>query len=48
MDEETLLNTRLYLFCGTGGRSSLAALQLQKLGFTRVYSIRGGLNTLDQ
>lgn len=40
---EELLNTRLYLLCGTGGRSALAALTLEALEFTNVYSIAGGL-----
>jgi rhodanese-related sulfurtransferase len=47
LEEEELLNSRLYLFCGTGGRSALAAIQLKKLGFTQVYSIHGGLSLLE-
>lgn len=43
-DIDELLNARLFLFCGTGGRSALAALALEKLGFTHVFSVRGGLN----
>lgn len=43
LDEDGLLNSRLYLFCGTGGRSALAALALEALGFKQVYSVRGGL-----
>jgi len=47
LSEDELLGSRLYLFCGTGGRSALAAIQLRKLGFTRVYSVHGGLNLLE-
>ena len=44
---DELLNARLFLICGTGGRSTLAALSLKKLGVTQVYSVRGGLNLRD-
>jgi rhodanese-related sulfurtransferase len=47
LDEERLLDTPLMLFCGTGGRSALAAVALEKLGFREVYSVRGGLNLRD-
>ena len=30
------------LYCATGGRSAMAALTLQMMGFTRVYSLAGG------
>ncbi len=46
LDEQALLATPLYLFCGTGGRSVLAAKSLESLGFEQVYSIRGGLGAL--
>lgn len=41
---DELLNARRFLFCGTGGRATLAALSLEKPGFTQVYSVRAGLN----
>ena len=44
LNADELLNSRLFLFCGTGGRSALAALSLERLGFSQVYSVRGGLN----
>jgi rhodanese-related sulfurtransferase len=34
----------LVLYCRTGGRSALAALSLQRLGFTDVRSIAGGIS----
>jgi len=34
----------LVVYCRTGGRSALAALSLQRLGFTDVRSIAGGIN----
>ena len=33
----------IVLYCRTGGRSALAAESLQKLGFTRVRSLAGGI-----
>ncbi len=42
--EDALLNSRIILFCGTGGRSTLAARTLTDLGFQRVCSVGGGLN----
>lgn len=47
LQESDLLATPLYLFCGTGGRSALAALALEALGFETVYSVRGGINLYD-
>ena len=32
----------LYLYCGGGFRSALAADNAQKMGYTRVYSVAGG------
>lgn len=43
LDEETLTNSPVVLFCGTGGRSTLAARSLQEIGFRDVRSVRGGL-----
>ncbi|GAC1629836.1 MAG: rhodanese-like domain-containing protein [Nevskia sp.] len=36
----------LYLYCGGGYRSALAADNLQKMGYTNVVSIDGGWRTL--
>jgi len=36
----------LYLYCGGGYRSALAADNLQKMGYTNIYSIDGGWRTL--
>ncbi len=33
---------RIVLFCGTGGRSALAAKTLQDMGYTDVFSLAGG------
>lgn len=33
----------IYLYCRSGGRSALAADALQKMGFTRVASVAGGI-----
>lgn len=38
--------TALYLYCGGGFRSALAADNLQKMGYTQVVSIDGGWRTL--
>lgn len=35
-------NTQLILYCGGGSRSALAALNLQKMGYTNVHSLIGG------
>lgn len=37
------LNTPLVLYCGGGFRSALAADNLQKMGYTRVLSMDGGI-----
>lgn len=34
--------TELILYCGGGYRSALAANNLQKMGYTNVYSMKGG------
>jgi rhodanese-related sulfurtransferase len=36
-------NRPVYLYCHSDGRSALAAKRLQDLGFTRVYSMAGGI-----
>ncbi len=36
-------NTELILYCGGGFRSALAADNLQKMGYTNVYSMDGGI-----
>lgn len=38
--------TPIYLYCGGGFRSALAADNLQKMGYTQVVSIDGGWRTL--
>lgn len=45
----TLLQTKetsapLLLYCRSGGRSALAAVQLQKLGYSNVVSMAGGFD----
>ena len=35
-------NTELILYCGGGFRSILSAYNLQKMGYTKVYSMAGG------
>jgi rhodanese-related sulfurtransferase len=37
------LNTELVLYCGGGFRSALAADNLQKMGYTNVISMDGGI-----
>lgn len=37
--------TELVLYCGGGYRSALAADNLQKMGYTNVYSLAGGWKT---
>lgn len=34
----------IYLICRSGGRSALAAESLQRMGFTQVISVAGGMN----
>lgn len=36
-------NKELFIYCRSGGRSAKAAKQLEKLGFTRVYDLQGGI-----
>ncbi len=36
------LQSALLLYCKTGGRSALAAAQLQRMGYTAVLSLAGG------
>jgi len=38
-----LASAPLYLICRSGGRSALAAESLQRMGFTDVYSVAGGM-----
>ncbi|KKO49982.1 sulfurtransferase [Arsukibacterium sp. MJ3] len=40
---QQLANEPLYLICRSGGRSALAAESLQRMGFTDVYSVAGGM-----
>lgn len=39
-------STELHLYCGGGYRSALAADNLQKMGYTNVFSIDGGYKSL--
>lgn len=39
-------NTPLYLYCGGGFRSALAADNLQKMGYRQVWSVDGGWRAL--
>ena len=41
-------DTPLYLYCGGGFRSALAADNLQKMGYKNVYSIDGGWRVLKE
>ncbi|MCT6700180.1 rhodanese-like domain-containing protein [Rheinheimera sp. 4Y26] len=38
----TLAGKAVYLLCRSGARSALAAVSLQQMGFSRVYSVTGG------
>ena len=40
---ERIAQKPLYLICKTGGRSALAAESLERMGFTNVYSVDGGM-----
>jgi rhodanese-related sulfurtransferase len=37
------LNTQMVLYCGGGFRSAMAADNLQKMGYTKVFSMDGGV-----
>jgi rhodanese-related sulfurtransferase len=39
------LNTKMILYCGGGYRSALAADNLQKMGYTNVLSMDGGIRS---
>ncbi|MGX5173834.1 rhodanese-like domain-containing protein [Aliikangiella sp. IMCC44653] len=41
---ESLADTRIYVYCKSGGRSALAAQSLQNLGFNNVQSLNGGID----
>lgn len=43
--EKTILekNTPLILYCGSGYRSALAADSLMKMGYSHVFSLKGGI-----
>ncbi len=43
LSEEDALNTSIYIYCASGGRSACAALTLQNIGFKQVYSVKGGI-----
>jgi len=40
------LDTPMYLYCGGGFRSALAADNLQKMGYRQVFSVAGGWRAL--
>ena len=37
-------NQKIYLYCGGGNRSALAARSLQEMGYANVFSLEGGLS----
>ncbi len=43
LSQDEALNKPIYLYCASGGRSACAALALQNLGFTKVFSVAGGI-----
>ncbi len=43
MDEAEALSKPIYIYCASGGRSACTALALQKIGFSKVYSVAGGI-----
>jgi len=46
---ETLDKTKpIYVYCKAGGRSSKAAMQLEKIGFTKIYDLDGGIGAWDE
>jgi len=46
--DEDQLDQPIVCYCGGGARSLLAADQLRKLGFQRVYSLQGGYDAWQQ
>jgi rhodanese-related sulfurtransferase len=38
----------LYIYCRSGGRSGKASRQLEKMGFTKVYDLQGGIINWDK
>ena len=38
----------IFLYCGGGSRSALAADNVQKMGYTRVFNVEGGWRALKQ
>lgn len=45
---EELAREHIYLVCRTGGRSAMATHSLMEMGFTRVFSVMGGINEWEQ
>ena len=41
--EPQVRDASIYLYCRSGGRSALAAESLERLGFTNVMSVAGGI-----
>lgn len=40
---QQLAQQPMYLICRSGGRSALAAEALQRMGFSKIYSVAGGM-----
>ncbi len=40
---DALAEHEIYLICRSGGRSALAAVSLQNMGFPKVFSVAGGM-----
>ncbi len=40
-------NKPVYVYCKSGGRSSNAAKQMEKMGFKKVYNLNGGITAWD-
>lgn len=38
-------DTPVYVYCKAGSRSEEAALELQKMGFTKIYDLKGGISS---
>jgi len=43
LDQADPANTKIFIYCKSGGRSALAAQSLQSMGFKDVYSLQGGI-----
>ena len=43
LSDEQALETPVYVYCASGGRSACSVHALQQLGFTKVFSVNGGI-----